>query len=193
MSGHIDLEILKDCVGNDRRAQKKLYEYCYKAFISLCFKYNSQEEDARSAFNVSFFKIINGLKDIDLDEVNFIPWAKRIVTNCLIDEYRKKRKHKDHLSVRESEWELESLGDSHYNNAESDFAHQSILRMIDEIPANHALVFRLYVIEGYSHKEIAEQLNLTAGTSKWHLSTARKLLREKLEKLELLTAKRMVI
>ena len=190
---HIDYEILKNCVDNDRRAQKLLYECCYKVFMPLCFKYNPQEEDARFAFNNAFLKILNGLKDVNLKEVNFFGWAKRIITNCLIDEYRKQRNHKAHYTARESEWELEIIANNSRNDAESNFGCEMILKMIDEIPENHALVFRMYVIDGYSHKEIAETLNLTVGTSKWHLSTARKLLRGKLEKLDSLTAKRMVV
>lgn len=190
---HIDLDLLKSCVNNDRRAQKKLYELCFRIFMPLCMRYNNNEEDARFALNNSFVKIIAGLPNTKLKELMFIPWAKRIVTNVLIDEYRKNKLHRDHYISKESERELEIHALAHQNDAESNFGYSVLLKMIEEIPEMHALVFKLYVMEDYSHKEIAEQLNISLGTSKWHLSIARKMLREKIEKMDALIDKRMVI
>jgi RNA polymerase sigma factor (sigma-70 family) len=190
---HIDIDVLKACKSNDRKAQKKLYEICFKCFMPLCMRYNTNEEDARSAFNNSFLKIIQAFETTNLEELNFFAWAKRVFTNGLIDDYRKAKNHTKHYINKENDRDLELLSQNTENEAEGSFEYKVILRMIDEIPQNHALVFKLFVIEGYSHKEIADQLNLSEGTSKWHLSTARKLLREKLEKLDALTEKRMVI
>ncbi|TNE55646.1 MAG: sigma-70 family RNA polymerase sigma factor [Bacteroidetes bacterium] len=190
---NVDRSVLEACLTDDRKAHKDLYAYCYQAFIPLCYKYHSQDEDARFAFNHAFMKILSGLKDVNLDDLNFHAWAKRITRNSLIDDYRKNKLHRSHFTTRESDWELEIHSQGSQNEAESQFAYQNILQMIDEIPQNHALVFRLYVIEGYSHKEIAEQLDLTVGTSKWHLSIARKLLREKINKLNALTETRLVV
>lgn len=190
---HIDFDLLKNCVNDDRKAQKQLYQYCYKVFMPVCMKYNRNEEDARFAYNNSFLKILTGLQNVDLKEINFFAWAKRIVTNTLIDEYRKQKNHQLHYTTKETDRELEFHAENTRNEAESEFGYQVIMKMIDEIPETHALVFKMYVLEGYSHKEIAEKLDMSEGTSKWHLSTARKLLREKLEKMDALSAKKMVI
>lgn len=190
---HIDLDLLKSCINNDRRAQKKLYELCYRIFMPLCMRYNKNEEDARFAFNNSFLKILTGLENVNLNEILFFPWAKRIVTNVLIDEYRKQKIHQTHFLPKETDRELEMHARNTDNEAESNFGYSVLIRMINELPEMHALVFRLYVMEDMSHKEIGSQLNISEGTSKWHLSTARKLLREKLEKVEALTEKKMVI
>lgn len=190
---HIDEEVLKNCVNNDRKAQKALYEFCYRAFMPLCFRYNANEEDARSAFNNSFMKILQGLQTVDLKEINFLGWAKRIITNVLIDEYRKKKTHQTHYLAKETDRELEICSDNVQNEAEGNFGYDVLMKLIDELPEAHAMVFKLYVIEGMGHKEIADSLSISEGTSKWHLSIARKILREKLEKMDRQVEKRMVI
>jgi RNA polymerase sigma factor (sigma-70 family) len=184
---------LKNCINNDRRAQKKLYELCYRIFMPLCMRYNKNEEDARFAFNNSYMKILIGLENVNLDEIIFFPWAKRIVTNVLIDEYRKQKLHQAHFINKETDRELEMHSVNSDNEAESNFGYAALLKMISEIPEMHAVVFKLYVMEDMSHREIAEQLHISEGTSKWHLSIARKMLREKLEKIDALTNKKMVI
>lgn len=190
---HIELDVLKNCINNDRKAQKKLYEICFKCFMPLCMRYNSNEEDARSSFNNSFLKIIQALNEAKIEELNFFAWAKRIITNTLIDDYRKSKTHNSHYIAKEHERELEIHATNSSNEAESEFGYKVIIQMIEEIPELHALVFKLFVIEGLSHKEISEKLNFTEGTSKWHLSIARKMLREKLIKLDQLTERKMVI
>jgi RNA polymerase sigma factor (sigma-70 family) len=184
---------LKNCINNDRRAQKKLYELCYRIFMPLCMRYNKNEEDARFAFNNSYMKILIGMENVNLNEIIFFPWAKRIVTNVLIDEYRKQKLHQAHFLNKETDRELELHSANSDNEAESNFGYAALLKMISEIPEMHALVFKLYVMEDMSHREIAEQLQISEGTSKWHLSIARKMLREKLEKIDALTDKKMVI
>lgn len=189
----IDKDVLINCANNDRKAQKKLYEMCFRIFMPLCMRYNSNEEDARFAYNNAFLKINTGLQSANLDEINFFAWAKRIVTNVLIDEYRKSKNHTNHYVAKETDHELEFHAENSSNDAESDFGYKMLLKLINEIPQTHALVFKMFVIDGFSHKEIAEELKLSEGTSKWHLSIARKLLREKLEKMDAHVEKRMVI
>lgn len=190
---HIDTTILKACASDDRRAQKQLYEYCFKAFMPLCLRYHTNEEDARASLNIAFLKIVNAISTINCEEVNFNAWAKRIMTNTLIDEYRKTKNHLSHFQGKETERELDFLAESTRNNAENDFGYAAIMKLLTEIPSVSAKVFNLYVIDGYNHKEIAEMMEMSEGTSKWHLSTARKLLREKLEKMNSDIPQKMVI
>lgn len=189
----IDLELLKKCIQNNRIAQKKLYEICYKLFMPACLRYNSSEEDARFALNIAFVKVISNLNKEMLKDLNFIAWAKRIVTNVLIDEYRKKKNYQMHYISKETEQELDFYSENTSNEAEGNFEYENLLKLIEQIPKSHSIVFKLFVMDNFSHKEIANQLNISEGTSKWHLSTARKLLREKLELIELNSQKKMVI
>lgn len=189
----INPEVLKACARQDRKAQKQLYEYCFKSLMPLCLRYHTNEEDARASLNISFLKIINGLETLELEVLNFNAWAKRITTNTLIDEYRKSKKHLEHYQGKETERELDLHAENIQNDAESEFGCESIMKLLKQIPEASATVFGLYVIDGYSHKEISEMLVMSEGTSKWHLSTARKLLREKLEKMNVQIPQKMVI
>ncbi|WP_343606481.1 RNA polymerase sigma factor [Fluviicola sp.] len=186
-------QILEGSAENDRRSQKQLYEYCYRQFIRLCLRYHANHEDARHALNNGFLKIVNGLQNVDLDELNFPAWAKRIIVNTLIDEYRKNKNHNQAIVAKETERELASVAEKVENEGAMELSYQEVLDLLKTIPPISAHVFTLYVIDGYSHKEIGDLLEITEGTSKWHLSTARKLLRERLEMMENRHEKRFVI
>jgi len=186
-------QILLGSAENDRRSQKVLYEYCYRQFIRLCMRYYTNHEDARHALNNGFLKIVNGLQNVDLDELNFAAWAKRIIVNTLIDEYRKNKNHNQVIVARETEAELANAAEKVENLGALELNYQEILDLLKTIPPISAHVFTLYIIDGYNHKEIGDLLEISEGTSKWHLSTARKLLRERLELMENRYEKRFVI
>lgn len=187
----ISAELLKACVRDDRKAIKVLYEHCFRVFMPVCYRYHNNEEDARSSLNIGFMKILKGLETIE-GELNFAAWSKRIIVNTLIDEYRKKKNYSSKVNSRETERELDIESEPQDNEAESNFGYENLLKLIQELPEISKNVFNLYVIEGYNHKEIGEMLGMSEGTSKWHLSTARKILREKLEKIEMIQ-RRLVI
>jgi RNA polymerase sigma factor (sigma-70 family) len=186
-------QILLGSAENDRRSQKVLYEYCYRQFIRLCMRYYTNHEDARYALNNGFLKIVNGLQNVDLDELNFAAWAKRIIVNTLIDEYRKNKNHNQVIVMKETEAELANAAEKVENLGALELNYQEILDLLKTIPPISAHVFTLYIIDGYNHKEIGDLLEISEGTSKWHLSTARKLLRERLELMENRYEKRFVI
>lgn len=190
---YINLDIIKACANSDRKAQKQLYEYCFKLLMPYCLRYHNNDEDARSSLNLAFLKIIKGIETIDIESVNFNAWIKKITTNTLIDEYRKSKIHLTHYVGKETERELDFHSEVIQNDAESDFGCASIMKLLTQIPTVSAHVFNLYVIDGYNHREIGEKLDISEGTSKWHLSTARKLLREKLEKMNASLPQKMVI
>ncbi len=151
--------------------------------MPVCFRYHNNEEDAREALNLGFMKILKGLDAME-GEMNFNAWSKRIMVNCLIDEYRRNKKHNEALAYKESDRELEFSCSSSLNEGETSMGYENLIALIRELPSVSSKVFNLYVIDGYNHKEIGALLGISEGTSKWHLSTARKILRDKLEKLE---------
>lgn len=176
-------EIIHQCIGDDRKAINIMYEHCFRLLMPVCFRYNNNEVDAQSAYNVGFIKILKALEKVEKN-VNFNAWAKRVMVNTLIDEYRKNKKYNTRISKSDSERELDYYSEGQANDAESNLGYENIMMLVNELPKTTAHVFNLYVIEGYSHKEIGSQMEMSEGTSKWHLSTARKMLREKLERLE---------
>jgi len=185
----ITSEIIESCIRDDRKAINHLYEYGFKILMPVCFRYNKNEEDARSSFNLGFLKILKGLPNLDKN-ANFNAWARRIMVNCLIDEYRKNKRYADKIMKSDSETTLDYYSTGTTNEAESNMGVDDIMQLVQGLPKTTSIVFNLYVVEGYAHKEIAEQLEMSEGTSKWHLSTARKILREKLEQQQ---NQRMVI
>lgn len=176
-------DILKACTRDDRKAIEFLYEHCFKSLMPICFRYHKNEEDARASLNIGFMKILKGLETVE-KRVNFAAWSKRIMVNALIDEYRKKKNYLSHIAVKETERELDVHAEATVNEAESDLGCENIIGLIAQLPEISGRVFNFYVIDGFTHKEIGEMLGISEGTSKWHLSTARKILRDKLEKLE---------
>lgn len=176
-------EILQSCRNDDRKAINALYEHCFRILMPICFRYNNNEEDARASCNAGFLKVLIGLKKVD-DSINFNAWSKRIMVNTLIDEYRKDKTYKTKITKSDNERELDYFSKGTENEAESNLGCENILLLVKQLPSTTGIVFNLYVIEGYSHKEIGERIGISEGTSKWHLSTARKALREKLEQIE---------
>jgi RNA polymerase sigma factor (sigma-70 family) len=180
---NITPELLQKCKQDDRKAIQVLYEACFGVLMPVCLRYHNNEEDARSSFHLSFMKILKSLKEVP-ESLNFIPWAKRITVNTLIDEYRKQKNYSSKVTGKETDRELEIQGNHYENDGEQEIGYELILKLVSELPDLTSKVFNLYVVEGYSHKEISEMLNMSEGTSKWHLSTGRKILREKLEAIE---------
>ncbi len=183
MSG-ITSELLDACKLDNRKAINRLYEHCFHKLMPICFQYYSNEEDARSALNIGFIKILKGLESVETEAVNFAAWSKRIMVNTLIDEYRKKKSYASVIFPKATEAELDYEYHQTTNNAESSFGFESIMNLVRQLPDTTQKVFTLYVVEGYSHREIGEILSISEGTSKWHLSSGRKILRQKLELIE---------
>jgi len=171
---------IQACQKNDRKAQKALYEHYYGFFISICYRYESNEQDAVAMVNASFLKVLNNLDAYDTDKP-FIPWLKRITLNTAIDQLRKKhRLNGQMVLLDENEWEQKA--DVHYNVdvEEEDVTYEDLLALLNSLPEPERTVFNLYAIDEFPHKEIAALLNISERSSKRHLSNAREQLKKKL-------------
>lgn len=176
----IDPSLLEKCKSGQRRAQHDLYLRCYPIMMSICQRYERNKDDAESLLNQSFLKVLTKLETYK-ELVPFDAWVRRITINTAIDELRNKKRGK--LDYMEEPSEMGDLENMDYNQAELDFNEENLLRLIRKLPPLSQKVFNLYVIDGYSHQEIAQQLKMSEGTSKWHLSNARKKLKTFLQKL----------
>ena len=176
---NIDPQLLQKCIERDRRAQEQLYKRCYPLLMSVCMRYCGNEAEAAAALNLGFLKILNNLKKYR-QQVPFVAWTRRIMINTLIDEYRKNKKYKAmHMSTDfESPHEYANAID--YNQADKALDASDIEAMIRQLPEMSRQVFNLFALDGFSHKEIGKQLGISEGTSKWHVSFARKELRKML-------------
>lgn len=176
----IDKELLNACIREERKAQFELYKACYSILMSVCLRYERNKEDAEFMLNKVFFKILTNLDRYD-PKAPFEAWIRRIAINTQIDEFRKKSRHK--LEYHEAPMDLAPLSVMDYNEADKKFDAEDLERMIRSLPPVSQKVFNLYVVDGYNHKEIGEQLNISEGTSKWHLSSARKKLKSLMRKV----------
>lgn len=176
----IDQSLISRCIEHDRRAQHELYKKCYSVLMSICIRYEKNRTDAEALLNMGFLKVVTKLEKYNT-EIPFEAWIRRIMINTVIDEYRKRKKEQETI-------EYTDFDDHHYNRsidfnaAEKFFNAEELQIMINELPTVSKRVFNLHVIDGFSHKEIGDMLEISIGTSKWHVSNARKLLKEKIEK-----------
>lgn len=154
------------------------YERFYSYAMSVCLAYTNDREDAREVLNDGFLKVFRSLGELN-DEAVLLPWLRRIMVNTAIDHYRKNRK----LMLKVGAESVDSGLEEPYLNDQAIFAQLSaedILAVLNQLPAPYRVVFSLYVLEGYSHREIADQLSLAESTSRAHLTEANRLLRRAL-------------
>tara|TARA_Y100001934_G_C12338255_1_gene768734 strand:+ start:726 stop:1277 length:552 start_codon:yes stop_codon:yes gene_type:complete len=177
---NIEKHLLEGCIRGERKAQYELYKLCYGILMAVCFRYERNKEDAEFLLNKAFLKILNNLESYS-SSVPFEAWIRRITINTAIDEYRKSQRSK--VDYVEEPMQLASLSEMDYNEAEKRFDAEELLALVQKLPPVSQKVFNLYIIDGYNHKEIAEKLGMSEGTSKWHLSSARKKLQEMMRNL----------
>ncbi|MFQ3326054.1 MAG: RNA polymerase sigma-70 factor (ECF subfamily) [Salibacteraceae bacterium] len=173
----ISNEILEGCIANKRKSQFLLYKQCYSILLSICLRYENNKEDAEFLLNQGFMKIVTKLSTFKGDRP-FEAWIRRIMINTIIDDYRKNSKEKSIIQFKDIQNDGTENTWVEYNAADLEFEAEELLGFIDKLPTESKKVFVLFAIDGYSHKEIGEMLGISDGTSKWHVSFARKKLRE---------------
>jgi RNA polymerase sigma factor (sigma-70 family) len=158
----------------DPKAQRMLYEYYSSRMYGICLRYSNSAVDAQDTLHEGFLKVF---KKIDQFESRgaFEGWIRRIMVNTALEKFRNKYKVVD---LQENITDFDSADE---NDFSENLTVQEILKMIDELSPQYKIVFNLFAIEGYSHKEISNMLNITEGTSKSNLSRARAILQEKVK------------
>jgi RNA polymerase sigma factor (sigma-70 family) len=170
-------DLIDGCLRGDRETQKTLYQYFYGYAMSVCMRYSRSREESREILNDGFMKVFTriGLRDA---KSSFKAWLRKIMINSAIDHYRKNSKH----------YKIEEAGEfiaripAHQGDATDHMAHEEIIGMIQQLTPAYRAVFNLHVIDGYTHEEIASQLDITVGTSKSNLFKAREHLKAAFQK-----------
>jgi RNA polymerase sigma-70 factor (ECF subfamily) len=171
----VETEIITACIRKDERAEYELYRLTYGYLMATCYRYASGKEEAREMMNLGFFKILTNLNKYQL-ETSFKAWIHKIMVNTLIDEYRKKKSLREHIKYVEDYEEVHE--DTEVNQALIKMDVEQIHALIIKLPAVSQKVFNMYAIDGFSHKEIAVALDISEGTSRWHLNFSRQKLQE---------------
>ena len=168
-------QLIQKCIAGDNRAQKEFYERYADKMFRVCYRYVKNEQDAEDLLVNGFLKVFNHLKNIDFrGDRSLEAWIKRIMIN---ESLMFLRKNNNFRSV-DSDL-MTDIGEN--ATVTGKLAAEEIYNLILKLPVGYRTVFNLYVIEGFSHKEIAEKLNVSENTSKSQLSKGRALLRKILE------------
>lgn len=173
-SAPADLHVLiRDCIAQDRKAQKKLYD-TYAPFVyGVVRRYVAISEHAQEILNDSFYRIFTKLDQYSFEGA-FEGWLRRITINQISDHFRKKANKTDHSVAVE---DYHAYVD---NDVLGKIGQKELLGLIHELPEVQRAVFNLYVFDNYAHKEIASLLGITDNNSRWHLNDARRRLKEKI-------------
>ncbi|GAC1424484.1 MAG: sigma-70 family RNA polymerase sigma factor [Chitinophagaceae bacterium] len=169
----IDKNVLEGCIKNDRKAQELLYKQFYSVMIGICMRYTRNEEDAMEVLHNGFLKVYRHLGTYDSGKASLYTWIKTIMVNSAIDFIRARQKFKNQVELKDTH-EAGSID----NQAIQRMGSAELLKLIQKLPMATQTVFNLYIIEGYNHREIGDILGISDGTSKWHLSEARRQLKQ---------------
>ncbi|MBL7919791.1 MAG: RNA polymerase sigma factor [Bacteroidia bacterium] len=175
----IQQKLISDCINRDRRAEYELYKLTFSYLMSICIRYTKNEDRAKEVLNIGFLRIVTNLEKYK-PEVPFKAWIRRVMINTLINEFKKEKIHYDNVHYVEDYYETDKYAS--INDAITKIDVEQIYSFIAKLPPASQQVFNLYFVDGYKHKEIAEMLEISEGTSKWHLNSAREKLKDLLKK-----------
>ena len=175
------LQWVHDCRKGSTRAQHKLFKYFYGTVISVCMRYAGSTDEAADMLNEGFLKVFSNLDKYE-NSGSFEAWLKRVVCNAALDYRRRYDKNVEFVDI--DEIQEAHLSDYNVNEAISKISSNEIVRLIQQLPPVTRMVFNMFLFEGYSHREIAQQLNITENTSAWHVNNARTRLKEELKHFE---------
>ena len=164
--------LIKQCANNDRKAQKEIYQLFSGKLFSICLKYSKNKQEAQDNFQDGFIVIFEKIGQFNF-KGSFEGWLKRVMINTVLLKYRKKNV----LNIVTEEIPDEVIVDVDDDEISLDF----LLNLINELPDRYRMVFNLYALDGYSHKEISEMMLIAEGTSKSNLARARAILKQKIE------------
>ncbi|MDH3710419.1 MAG: sigma-70 family RNA polymerase sigma factor [Cyclobacteriaceae bacterium] len=152
--------------------QEELYLLFYNYAMSICLRYSKDREEAVEIVNDGFVKVFTKLNKY-ADRTSFKAWLRRIMINASIDYYRRNEKHYHNVDISYAKHEFVT------EDALDKISEKEIVDLIQELPPSYRLVFNLFVIEGFNHREISERLNIGIGTSKSNLAIARSKLKRR--------------
>ncbi len=167
-------ELITRCQDNDRQAQELLYRQYSSVLYGMCLKYAPNQMEAEDNLQDAFITIFQRIGQYQ-GKGSFEGWMKRIAINTVLQKYRQKR-----LYDLPADDLIEEKLDEDLDDGSVALPLPFLLNIIQELPERYRLVFNLYVLDGHTHKEIAELLGISDGTSKSNLARARQLLQQKI-------------
>ena len=173
----IDKKIIEQCLKNDKVSQKKLYDSLASKMYAVCLRYASKRVSADDILQEAFIKVFKYLPTFNFSG-SFEGWVRRIVVNTALDQIKKYAEPFGDIDEASSDETLISV-----NDAIAQLSSQELFALIQSLPEGKRMIFNLYAFEGYSLKEIAQLLGISVMTSKGQYSKAKKMLQEKIMKI----------
>lgn len=173
-------QLIAGCIQQDRRSQNELYKRYFPLMSSIALRYTQNESEALQRMNGGFYRVLKNLEKYD-NQYALATWIRNILVNHLIDEFRKEKKYIANIHLTDYEGVNPEV---EYNQADLQFDAQELRNMLERLPDVTQRVFNMYALDGFKHREIADYLGISEGTSKWHVSDARKKLKAMLEAQE---------
>jgi RNA polymerase sigma factor (sigma-70 family) len=170
-------DLLEGCKAGDRKMQEMLYKQTASKMLAVCMRYAKDRMEAEDVLQMGYVKIFQKVKDYRGDG-SFEGWIRRIMVNTAIESYRKNLRSLSIVPIEDA-YEQPSAGFDF-----SSLGMQDLMKVIQKLADGYRMVFNMYIIEGYSHKEIAETLGISEGASKSQLSRARAILQQEIIKME---------
>ena len=182
MPAYSEQEVIARCRQKDRALQEHLYKQYYSMFLKVCARYAKSMQDAEQLLNDGFLKVFTQIDNFK-NTGSFAGWMQRIMVNTCLDYLRSTSLKEDmimHVKSIPAEESNISVGNEGLEHIE----FKELVKIIQSLPAMTRTVFNLFVFDGYNHKEIAVQLDISEGTSHWHVHQARSMLQKKILKCE---------
>lgn len=169
-------QLIKDCKAGQQSAQSHLYKAYAPILFGLCMRYARDKTEAEDTLHEGFVTIINKIDQYQ-GKGSFEGWMKRIMVNISLEKYRKR--YRLHTVEDITIYDNKTISEDVY----ATLGAQELLALITELPPKYKMVFNLYAIDGFNHKEIAEKMGIAEGTSKSNLARARKILQDKINEM----------
>ena len=170
-----DNDLIEGCINGNRQMQYQLYERFAPKMYGVCLRYAGNAAEAEDILQEGFIKVFNKIGSFR-SEGSFEGWVRRIFVNTAIEHFRKKTYQQPITDYEENTIE------GKYENVLDSMAEKDIIALVQQLSPGYRTVFNLYVIEGYTHKQIAEILGISEGTSKSQLSRAKLILQDMVQK-----------
>ena len=170
-------QLIQGCIRNERGAQEKVYRLFYPKMMALVKRYIDDDMRAEEILNNGFLRGFQKVKQYNF-QGSFEGWLRKIVFHAVADYVKQNTRYSEKVVLVEKDEYV------HKDHADRLYYDQ-LLQMVQALPDATRTVFNMYVMEGFTHKEIGNMLGISEGTSKWHLSEGRRVLKERIEKAEL--------
>ncbi len=170
-------QLIQGCIRNERSSQEKLYRLFYPKMMAMVRRYIDHDEQAEEVMNNGYLRAFQKLGQYNF-QGSFEGWLRKIIFHAVSDYVKQNNRYSEKVVLVEKDEMV------HKDHADKLYYDQ-LVQLVQALPDATRTVFNMYVMEGFTHKEIGNMLGISEGTSKWHLSEGRRQLKEKIEKLEL--------